>query len=70
MHRIFRSKEMSQIAVVIGSKLNKWLNLHNKRCEVSRHFRNKKREYLQDKINELALNSKNKNIRDLDTETN
>jgi hypothetical protein len=28
-------------------------------------FRNKKREYLKDKINELATNSKNKNIRDL-----
>ncbi|PNF25074.1 hypothetical protein B7P43_G02032, partial [Cryptotermes secundus] len=31
----------------------------------SRHFRNKKREYLKDKIDELAMNSKNKNIRDL-----
>jgi predicted NACHT family NTPase len=30
-----------------------------------RHFRNKKREYLKDGINELATNSKNKNIRDL-----
>jgi hypothetical protein len=39
--------------------------LNNVRCEVSRYFRNKKREYLKDKINELALNSKNKNIRDL-----
>jgi hypothetical protein len=29
-----------------------------------RHFRNKKREYLKDKINELTMNSKNKNIRD------
>jgi hypothetical protein len=40
-------------------------NLHNVRREVSRHFRNKKREYLKDKINEIELNSKNKNIRDL-----
>jgi hypothetical protein len=31
----------------------------------SRHFRNKKREYLKGKINELPTNSKNKNIRDL-----
>jgi hypothetical protein len=31
----------------------------------SRHFRNKKREYLRGKINELATNSKNKNIRAL-----
>jgi hypothetical protein len=33
--------------------------------EACRHFRNKKREYVKDKINELKLNSKNKNIRDL-----
>jgi hypothetical protein len=39
-------------------------NLNNVRREASRHFRNKKREYLNDKINELATNSKNKNIRD------
>jgi hypothetical protein len=40
-------------------------NLSDVRREVSRHFRNKKREYLKDKINELESNSKNKNIRDL-----
>jgi hypothetical protein len=40
-------------------------NLNNVRREASRHFRNKKREYLKDKINELATNSKNKNTRDL-----
>jgi hypothetical protein len=40
-------------------------NLNNVRCEASRHFRNKKREYLKDKINERSTNSKNKNIRDL-----
>jgi hypothetical protein len=28
-------------------------NLNNVRCEASRHFRNKKRDYLKDKINEL-----------------
>jgi hypothetical protein len=39
-------------------------NLRNVRREASRHFRNKKREYLKDKINEIELNSKNKN-RDL-----
>jgi hypothetical protein len=39
-------------------------NLSNIKCEASRHFRNKKREYLKDKIDELATNSKkNKNIR-------
>jgi hypothetical protein len=40
-------------------------NLIDVRREASRHFRNKKREYLKDKINELESNSKNKNIRDL-----
>jgi hypothetical protein len=37
-------------------------NLNNVRCEASRYFR---REYLKDKTNELATNSKIKMIRDL-----
>jgi hypothetical protein len=45
-------------------------NLNSVRREASRHIRNKKREYLKDKINELAMNSKNKNIRDLYREIN
>jgi hypothetical protein len=40
-------------------------NLKIVRREASRHFRNKKSQYIKDKINELATNSKNKNIRDL-----
>jgi hypothetical protein len=40
-------------------------DLSDIRREASRHFRNKEREYLKDKINELESNSKNKNIRDL-----
>jgi hypothetical protein len=40
-------------------------NLNNVRRVASGHFRNKKLEYLKDKINELATNSKNKSIRDL-----
>jgi hypothetical protein len=39
-------------------------NLNNVRVEASRHFRNKKKEYLKAKINKLKTNSKNKNIRD------
>jgi hypothetical protein len=39
--------------------------LSNIRRETIRRFRNKKREYLKDRINELVTNSKNKNIRDL-----
>jgi hypothetical protein len=57
--------ETSQIAVVTGSRQNEWENLDNIRHEASRHFRNKKQEYLKDKINELAMNNKNKNIRAL-----
>jgi hypothetical protein len=40
-------------------------NLNEVWQEASRHFRNKKREYLKDKINEFESNSKNENIRDL-----
>jgi hypothetical protein len=40
-------------------------NLHNLRCEASRTFREKEREHLKGKINELETNNKNKNIRDL-----
>jgi hypothetical protein len=39
--------------------------LNNVRREGSRNFRNKKKEYLKGKINELAINSKNKNNGDL-----
>jgi hypothetical protein len=38
-------------------------NLNSVRREASRHFRNKKREDMKDKINELAMNSKNKSIK-------
>jgi hypothetical protein len=40
-------------------------NLNTIRCETSRNFRNNKMEYLKDKIDELATNSKNKNIWEL-----
>jgi hypothetical protein len=45
-------------------------NLSDVRREGSRHFRNEKREYLKDKINELESNSKNKNTRDLYRDVN
>jgi hypothetical protein len=35
------------------------------RRDTNRTFRNKKRVYLKDKINELETNNKSKNIRDL-----
>jgi hypothetical protein len=40
-------------------------NLNAIRRVTSRHFRNKKRECMKNKIDELATNSKNNNIRDL-----
>jgi hypothetical protein len=39
--------------------------LTNVRREASRYIRNRKREYLKDRINKLGSNGKNKNIRDL-----
>jgi hypothetical protein len=40
-------------------------NLNNIRRETNKHFGNKKREYLKDKIDEFATNSKNKNMTSL-----
>ena len=40
-------------------------NLNNVRCDASRHFRNQKKAYLKAKIEELEINSKKKNVRDL-----
>jgi hypothetical protein len=40
-------------------------NLNNVRREAGRYFKNKKREYPKDKMNDLAMNSEKKNIRDL-----
>jgi hypothetical protein len=40
-------------------------NPNKVRHEANRYFRNKKREYLKYKSNELVMNGKSKNIRDL-----
>jgi hypothetical protein len=42
-------------------------DLNNLRCEIGRHFKNKKGDYLKDKNNDPAMNSKKKkkNIKDL-----
>jgi hypothetical protein len=45
--------------VVTGTKKINGDNLNDVRCETSRHFRNKKREYQRDKIDEVPVNSKN-----------
>ena len=57
MFEIFRLKKAGYSAVITGSdRSNRYLS--NVRCEASRHFRNKKKEYLKDKIDELETNSK------------
>jgi hypothetical protein len=40
-------------------------NLNNVGHEASKYFRNKKKEYMKDKIDNFSISSKNKNIRDL-----
>ena len=40
-------------------------NLNNVRRDASKHFRNKKKAYLRAKIEELEINCKINNIRDL-----
>jgi hypothetical protein len=65
MLKIIRLKKQAKLLWLQNSSEINGDNLNNVRCEASRYFTNKKREYLKDKINELATNSKNKNIRDL-----
>jgi hypothetical protein len=38
-------------------------NLKNIRCEASGHFRNRKRNYMKERIDELAMKNKNKIIK-------
>jgi hypothetical protein len=67
MLKIIRSKETSSGVV-------QWLqdpseidgnNLNTVRHKISRHFGNENLAFLKDKIDELAVNNKNKNIRNL-----
>jgi hypothetical protein len=73
-HRQWFDKECSKLVNRRKQAKLQWLqdpsegkeyNLSNVRREACRHFRKKILEYLQEKINELESNSKNKNIRDL-----
>jgi preprotein translocase subunit Sec63 len=65
MLRINRSKEAAKLQWLQDSNEIIGDNLNNVRREASRHYRNTKRKYLKDKINELATNSKNKNSGDM-----
>jgi hypothetical protein len=61
MLKISRSKETVKLQWLQDPSEINGDNLNNVRHEASRYFRNKKREYLKVKINELATNSKSKN---------
>jgi hypothetical protein len=73
-HKPWFDEECSKLANQRKEAKLQWLQVQSEANEdnlsdvmqsVSRHFRNKKREHLKDKINETESNSKNKNIRDL-----
>jgi hypothetical protein len=73
-HKPWFDEECSELLAQRNHAKFQWLrdpseingdNLNNVIYEASRYLRNKKKEYLKDKINDLARNNKNKNIRDL-----
>jgi hypothetical protein len=60
-----RAREASWLPVPENGKVEiNWVK-RGRAAKTSRNFRNKKRKYLKDKIDGLATNSINKNIRDL-----
>lgn len=64
MCRIIRSKKQVKFQCLQDTSKIKGDNLNSIRREDSSHFLNETKEYLKEKINELAMNSKN-NIGDL-----
>jgi hypothetical protein len=56
MLRIIRSEEKAKLQWLQDPSEINGDNLNNVRHEISRHYRNKKREYLKGNINELARN--------------
>jgi hypothetical protein len=65
MLTIVRSKEACYNAVVKDQNQSNVDNLNNVRYEASTHFRNKNKDYLKAKADELETNNKIKNIIDL-----
>jgi hypothetical protein len=57
MLRIIRSKETAKLQWLQNPNEINGENLNSIICEASRHFRNKKREYLKDKTDELATDN-------------
>jgi hypothetical protein len=65
MLKIINSKNQAKLQWLQNpSEINKD-NFNCIRRGASRHFRNKKREHLKEKINKLATYSRKKNIREL-----
>jgi hypothetical protein len=56
MFTIFRSKEVAKMQRLQEANQSNRDNLNNVRREASRHFRNKKNDYLKDKFDELETN--------------
>jgi hypothetical protein len=56
MFTIFRSKEVAKMQWLQDPNQSNIDNLNNVRYETSRHFRNKKNDYLKDKFDELETN--------------
>jgi hypothetical protein len=65
--KINRPTEQAKLQWLQNSSQIKGNNLQNLKCETSRTFTNKKRDYLKGKINELEINKK-KQILEICTE--
>jgi hypothetical protein len=65
MHKLLDQRKQAKLQWLQDQSEINGENLNNIRRETRRHFRNKEREYLKDRIDELATNSANKDIRDL-----
>jgi hypothetical protein len=65
MLKIIRRRKQAKLQLLQDPSGKSGVNLNNVRHESSRHFRNKKKECIKDKISEIATNSKIKKIRGL-----
>ena len=63
--RFFDQRKLANMQWLRDQNQSNIGNLNNVRREASRHFRNKKKDFLKAEIDELETNNKNKNIRDL-----
>ena len=63
--RFLDQKKQAKMQWLQDRKQSNLDNINNVRCKTSRHFSIKRKEYLEDKIDELDTNSKIKNIGDL-----